>query len=136
MAETLEALIEREYETVQKEREKLLAEQAKIDEQLRALDRRLEAAANYKATLEGKFAAPQRKARASSARAPRGARGELRQRILDLLRKNPDGLVSRQIGDALPDSKNQLPNVLSQMKGEGLLTQAAGRKTPYRAAAS
>jgi hypothetical protein len=135
MAQTLEALIEREYETVEREREKLRAERAKIDEQLRALDRRLDAAANYKATLEGKFASPARKARASSGRAPRGARGELRQRILDLLRQNPDGLLASQIGDALPESKKQLPSVLSQMKGDGLLTQAAGRKTPYKAAA-
>jgi len=135
MAETLKTLIEREYETVEKERKELLERRGVIDEQLRALDRRLEAAANYTATLEGTFAAPRRKARASSGRAPRGARGELRQRILDLLRQNPAGLLSRQIGDALPDSKKQLGNLLSQMKGEGLLTQAAGRKTPYKAAA-
>ena len=60
MPQTLESLIEKEYDTVQKEREDLLAKRTEIDDKLRALDRRLDAAANYKATLEGKFVRPTR----------------------------------------------------------------------------
>ena len=95
MAQTLESLIEKEYETVQKEREALLARRAEIDDKLRALDRRLDAAANYKATLEGKFARPtrapsQRKA-ATGTRAPRGAGGEMQKKILAVVAQFPEG---------------------------------------------
>ena len=80
MPQTLESLIEKEYETVQKEREDLLARRAEIDDKLRALDRRLDAAANYKATLEGKFVRPtrapsQRKSRHRHPRSTRRRRG-------------------------------------------------------------
>ena len=107
MPQTLESLIEKEYETVQKAREDLLAKRAEIDDQLRALDRRLDAAANYKATLEGKFARPartgQRKPRApSTGRAPRGAGGELQKRILSVI---PNTLMARPPRSSTPNSK-------------------------------
>ena len=130
---TLETLIEREYETVRKEREDLLAKRTEIDQQLTALDRRLEAAANYKATLEGKFARPTqgaRKPRApSTGRAPRGARAELRGKIIALLQQHPEGLVANQITAAIPDKA--VPNLLSLMKKQGDITQDAKRGPWY-----
>ena len=78
MAQTLEALIEKEFQDVQKTREDLLAKKQEIDNQLRALDLRLQAAVNYRATLEGKFAQPVTRSRKqqtkTGTRAPRGAR--------------------------------------------------------------
>jgi hypothetical protein len=142
MAQTLEALIEREFEQVGKEREGLLAKRAEIDEQLRALDRRLEAATNYKATLEGKFTRPTqgpRKPRApSTGRAPRGARAELRKQIEELVRQFPEGLTAEGINSELQatdtKAKQKIANVLSLMKADGVLLQEA-RRGPYKIAA-
>ena len=143
MAQTLEALIEREFEQVGKERDDLLAKRAEIDEQLRALDRRLEAATNYKATLEGKFTRPTqtpRRPRApSTGRAPRGgARAELRKQIEELVRQFPEGLTAEGINSELQatdtKAKQKIANVLSLMKADGLLLQEA-RRGPYKIAA-
>ena len=51
-------LLERRHQAIAKEREDLLARRAEIDEQLSQLDIRIQAWANYKATLEGKFRPP------------------------------------------------------------------------------
>ena len=105
MTQTLESLIEKEYETVQKEREALLARRAEIDDKLRTLDRRLDAAANYKATLEGKFVRPtrapsQRKA-ATGTRAPRGAGGDMQKKILAVVQLFPQGATAEVINSEL-----------------------------------
>jgi Skp family chaperone for outer membrane proteins len=141
MAQTLESLIEREFEQVGKEREDLMAKRAEIDDALRALDRRLEAAANYKATLEGTFTrrTAERRPRArSSTRAPRGARAELRTRIIDLIKQFPDGLTAEGINNELqatdPKEKQKIANVLSLMKQDGQITQEQ-RRGPYKVAA-
>jgi hypothetical protein len=136
MAEPIIDLIEKEFEQVGKEREALLAKRTEIDDQLRALDIRLRAAANYKATLEGKFRDPaahaEPKARAPSTRARRGARGELRKKIIDLLRRG--SLNAKEINQELQASDKkatqQIANVLSSMKATGALTQEA-RGGPY-----
>jgi hypothetical protein len=134
-AAKLQSLIEKEYQEVQKAREELLAKRAEIDEQLEALDLRIRAAEIYRATLEGRFSPPAsaRKTRASSTRAPRGSREELKKQILDLLKQHPEGLVSNQITVALPRGAKQIPNVLSVMKKDGVLDQEA-RRGPYRVA--
>jgi cell division septum initiation protein DivIVA len=120
--EALLALLEKEYEAVQKEREKLLAERAEIDEQLRALDRRLDAAANYKATLEGKFTRPTRERKASAGTGTkRGSREATRQEIIKLLEQHPQGLMPNQITSVVTD--NAVPNLLSQMKKTGQIRQ-------------
>jgi hypothetical protein len=136
-APTLESLIEKEFQEVQKTREDLLAKRAEIDEQLKALDLRLTAAVNYKATLEGKFTSPsrERKARApSTGRAPRGSREQLKQQILDLIRKFPGGLTAEGINSELQTTdakeKQRIANVLSLMKKEGALSQPA-KRGPY-----
>ena len=135
---TMEAVIEREYETVQKERDDLIAERDKIDEQLRALDRRLEAAANYKATLEGKFARPTaatRKPRATTGRAPSGARAKLREQIDTLIQQFPKGLSGEGINAELQatdkKTKAAIAAVLTQMKADGRILQPGGRRTLY-----
>jgi hypothetical protein len=127
----LESVIEKEYQEVEKARKELLAKRAEIDEQLEALNLRILAAENYRATLEGRFSPPrERKPRATSTRAPRGSREELKKQIVDLLKQHPEGLVSNQITAAIPEGTKQIPNVLSLMKKEGLLHQEA-RRGPY-----
>jgi hypothetical protein len=139
MAEpTIKRVIEREFAEVQKSREDLLAKRAEIDDQLRALDRRLEAATNYKATLEGKFRTSfsERKTRAPSTRAPRGDRAKLKEKILDLLRQGE--LTAEAINSELqatePKEKQKIANVLSLMKQNGAITQEQ-RRGPYTIAA-
>ena len=132
---TMESVIEREYETVSKEREGLLARRAEIDDQLRALDRRLEAAANYKATLEGKFRAPTqgpRKTRApSTGRAPRGAGGELQKKILAVVQLFPQGATAEVINSELQatsaDAKKPIAAALFRMKKNNVLRQPKAR---------
>jgi hypothetical protein len=134
-AANLQSLIEKEYQDVQKAREELLAKRAQIDEQLEALDLRIRAAENYRATLEGRFSPParERKPAATSTRAPRGFREELKKQILDLLKQHPQGMVSNRITAAIPEGAKQIPNVLSVMKKEGLLDQET-KRGPYRVA--
>jgi hypothetical protein len=134
MAQTLEALIEREFEQVGKEREDLLVKRTEIDEQLRALERRLEAAANYRATLEGKFARPTRQAsqRKRSGRAPRGARGEMRAKIIELVRQGEltAAAIYAELEATDAIAKRPIDAALTQMKKDGTLKQ--GRvKGPY-----
>jgi hypothetical protein len=114
---------------------RLLAKRAEIDGQLEALDLRIRAAEIYRATREGRFSLPAsgRKTRASSTRAPRGSREQLKRQILDLLKQHPEGLVSNQICASLPEGAKQIPNVLSVMKKDGVLDQEA-RRGPYRIA--
>ena len=139
MAQTLEALIEKEFTEVQKAREDLLAKRAEIDKELADLDLRIRAAENYRATLEGKFVAPvpltagprSRKPRQEAApRAARGSREHVKNQIVQLLHEHSEGLVASQITDALADYAKQIPNILSLMKKEGAIHQDA-RRGPY-----
>jgi hypothetical protein len=142
MAQTLEALIEKEFTEVQKAKEDLLAKRAEIDQQIAALDLRIRAAENYRATLEGKFVAQQSlplgpKARMSrqqagsrAPRAPRGSREHIKNQIVELLTQHPEGLIAGQIIDQLTDYAKQLPNVLSLMKKDGVIHQEA-KRGPY-----
>jgi hypothetical protein len=137
VASTLEAVIEKEFQEVEKARQELLAKRKEIEEQLKALDLRLQAAINYRATLEGKFSAPrqERKSRESTgSRAPRGTRDRVKQRILELMKQHPEGLASDQISSALgateAKQKQQIANLLSLLKKDGALHQEA-RRGPY-----
>jgi hypothetical protein len=142
MAQTLEALIEKEFAEVQKAREELLAKREEIDQQLVALDRRLYAAETYKAVLEGKLPAAEPRTRkpreASGPRGRRGSREQLKSRIVDLVRQHPTGLAADQINQSLnatdPKQKQQIANVLSLLKKDGLLRQEH-RRGPYKASA-
>ena len=138
MAQNLEALIEKEFQEVQKTREDLLAKREEIDEQLKALDLRLRAAENYRATLEGHFTPPRSRTpripRATGVRAPRGSREQLKQQIRELIGKFPGGLTAEAINHELratdPKQKQKIANVLSLMKQEGAITQEQ-RRGPY-----
>ena len=136
MAEpTFETVIDKRFEDIQKRREDLLARRAEIEEELRAVEDEYRRVKNAQAALQGKWAPTgeprARKPRAASGpRAPRGARAELRTKIIELLKQHPTGLVSNQIAEKLPESVKQLPNVLSALKSEGLIQQK-GRRAPY-----
>jgi hypothetical protein len=139
MAQTLEALIEKEFTEVQKAREDILAKRAELDKQLAALDLRIRAVENYRATLEGKFAAPQAVQSGPRSRTPRqqagpraarGSREHVKNQIVQLLHEHPEGLFASQITDLLADYAKQIPNVLSLMKKEGAIHQDA-RRGPY-----
>jgi hypothetical protein len=133
MAQTLQALIEKELEQVQKEREDLLAKRQEIEQQLEGLDRRLLAAQNYQATLEGKLPLAESKARkpreSSGPRAPRGSREALKNQIVDHLKKHPEGLVTSQITAAFSEVQG-LGNLLSLLKKEERIRQDA-KRGPY-----
>ena len=137
MAQPLQSVIEKEFQEVGKARQELLAKRDEIEEQLKALDLRLQAAINYRATLEGKFSPPRRERKpreATGTRAPRGARDRVKQRILELMKQHPDGLVSDQIKTALgatdAKQKQQIANLLTLLKKDGALHQEA-RGSPY-----
>jgi hypothetical protein len=66
MAQTLEALVEKEFAEVQKAREELLAKRKEIDEQLLELEKRFNAAQTYKAMREGKLPPTDPRTRRSS----------------------------------------------------------------------
>ena len=142
MAQNMEAVIEKEFAEVQKAREELLAKREEIDQELLVLERRLYAAQTYQAALQGKLptAEPRtRKPRESSApRARRGSREQLKTQIVDLVRQHPTGLATDQINQSLnaTDSKQkqQIANVLSLLKKDGLLRQEQ-RRGPYTASA-
>jgi hypothetical protein len=132
---TPESVIEREFQEVEKTRESLLAKRAEIDEQLQQVEQRFTNLRNALAALEGKFTPPtrapsvKRRPRASSGdRAPRGSREQLKTRISDLLKQHPKGLVANQITTAIPGKG--VPNLLSLMKKEGMISQEA-RRGPY-----
>jgi hypothetical protein len=142
MAQTLEALIEKEFAEVQKAREALIAKREEIDQELLALDRRLYAAQTYQAALQGKLPTGEprtRKPREKSAqRGRRGSREQLKSQIVDLVRQHPTGLAADQINQSLnatdPKLKQQIANVLSLLKKDGLLRQEQ-RRGPYTASA-
>lgn len=135
MAKTFETFIAEERERINKEREGLLAKRAEIDQQIAASDRELAAITAYEQVKQGKaiqghLPLQARTRRASGVRAPRGAREEIKRKIIDLVREHPEGLVSSQIAEALPDYAKQIPNVLSILKKDGALHQEA-RRGPY-----
>ena len=66
----------------------------------------------------------------AGARAPRGSREELKNKITELLKQHSEGLVASQITTAIPEGTKQIPNVLSIMKKAGLIKQEA-RRGPY-----
>jgi hypothetical protein len=140
MAQNLEAEIERELAEAQKDREELLAKREEIDQQLLEVDLRVYAAQTYQAARHGKLpvAEPRtRKPRESSApRSRRGSREQLRTQIVDLVRQHPAGLVADQISQSLnatdPKQKQQIANVLSLLKKDGVLRQVQ-RRGPYTA---
>jgi hypothetical protein len=119
-----------------KQREDLLAKRAEIDEQIAEIDKELHAIHAYEQAKAGRGFRPQteRKPRAPSTRAPRGSREELKTKIIDVLKNHQEGLVSDQINQALgateQKEKQQIANVLSLMKKDGMLHQEA-RRGPY-----
>jgi hypothetical protein len=142
MAQNLEAAIEKEFAEVQKAREEILAKREELDKELVELDRRLYAAQTYQAALQGKLptAGPRtRTTRESSGpRARRGSREQLRTQIVDLVRQHASGLAADQINQSLnatdPKQKQQIANVLSLLKKDGLIRQDH-RRGPYTASA-
>jgi hypothetical protein len=142
MAQTLEALIEKEFAEVQKAREELLAKREEIDEQLLVLERRLYAAQTYQAALQGKLSAAEPRTRkpreAAGPRGRRGSREQLKSQIVDLVRQHPEGLAADQINQSLkagdPKQRQQIANLLSLLKKDGILRQGQ-RRGPYTASA-
>jgi hypothetical protein len=137
MAEpTLETLVESRFEDIQKRREELLAKRAKIDEQLHAVEDEYHRVKIASDALAGKFKAvsAERKLRAPSTRATRGARGELREKIRDLIRQFPEGITAKGINTELQAtdkaSKQRIANLLTLMLKDGSLERPQARG-PY-----
>ena len=120
-----------------KQREELFAKREEIDQQIDAIDRELAAITAYEQVKRGKPLQKER-TRSPSTRAPRGARAEIRAKILDFLKDLSEGATAEAINAELqatdPKEKQKIANVLSLMKGEGLLSQEA-RHGPYKVAA-
>lgn len=134
MAEqTFETFIAKERERLQKVREDALAKRAEIDDTIAATDRELAAIAAYEATKQGKTVGvkPARAPRGTTARAPKGARSELRQQILDLLASNPEGMFAEQIYKGLgatdKKGKQAIANLLVRMKADNAVYQPQKR---------
>jgi (p)ppGpp synthase/HD superfamily hydrolase len=142
MAQDFQDYVEKEFAEVQKARGELLAKRKEIDEQLLELENRLDAAQTYKAMRERKLRAPESRTRrtreAPAARGRRGSREQLKGQIVDLVRQHPQGLAADQINRSLnvtdPKQKQQVANVLSLLKKDGVLRQEQ-RRGPYTASA-
>jgi chromosome segregation ATPase len=138
MAEpTLETMFDKRFADIQKRREDLLAKRTEIEEQLHAVEDEYQRVKTAQEALAGKFKATpaERKPRATSTRAPRGARAELRQKLYDLIGQFPEGLTAEGINSELqatdPKEKQKIANVLSLMVKDRVLTWG-GRRQPYR----
>jgi hypothetical protein len=139
MAKTFEQFVEEERARLTKTREECLAKRQEIDEEIAAVDRELDAIAAYEQVKRGKASTLSQQPRArrtSGARAPRGSREHLKNQIIELVSKHPEGLVSDQINRSLnitdPKQKQQLATVLALLKKEGALHQEQ-RRGPYTA---
>src|SRR5688572_30049122 len=94
-SDTFESYIEREHERLSKEREEALAQREEAEQKLKSIDRQIRAMQVYRDTLEGKGE------RRTTSRRKGGCRGEKRQSILDLIKKNPDGMSRGDIIKAM-----------------------------------
>jgi hypothetical protein len=136
----LETVLEKRFANIEKRREDLLARRAELDEQLHDVEDEYQRVKTAQEALAGKFRVTptERRPRAASGRrAPRGARAELREKIVNLIKGDSDGLTAEGINSALEahdkKAKQQIANVLSSMKADGVLTQEA-RRGPYKLA--
>jgi hypothetical protein len=140
MAEpTFETLLEKTFADIKKRREDLRAQKTQIEQELAACERDYRRYQTAHEALEGRFdqltKAPRQTRESTGSRAKRGSRDALKEQVVELLRRHPNGLRSGEIADALPDGAKQLPNVLSLMKSDGVLTQEQ-RRGPYKLAAA
>ena len=134
---TMEAVIEREYETVSKEREDLLARRAEIDDKLRALDRRLKPQRTTRPRWKGSLAPTQ--ARANPAHPPPAAlhaaqAGRCRRRSSPSSRIFPQGATAEVINSELQATplkrRSPIAAALFRMKKNNVLHQPKPRG-PY-----
>jgi hypothetical protein len=130
------------FDQAEKRLKDLQAERDALDVKIREAEQLHTNIRNAQAALQGKWApsttaSKERKPRAPSTRAPRGARAELRNQITELLRNSPQGLTAEGINSELQASskneKQRIANVLSAMKREGLIVWD-GRRSPYKLA--
>ena len=106
MAKTFEQFIGEERARLQKVREDSLAKRKELDEQIAAVDRELQAITAYEQVKLGKAPGVTQEPKArrtAGARAPRGSREELKNKITELLKQHSEGLVASQITTAIPE---------------------------------
>src|SRR4051794_30447116 len=129
MPDTFEAMIQKERERLTKLREDAQARLEEINEEIAAIDREFEAIEAYERVKAGKAQKAGGPEQSGRQRARKGAR---QQELLDLIKRNPDGLTRREILDELGfkgDKKAEASasNALNGMKKRGQL-RSEGRR--------
>jgi len=139
MVATFEDLMASERERLTKEREEIFNQQQVLEDKLSAIKRELDAIDAYDAVKKGKAATStasqgDRRPRGPAKGTKRTDGGGRRAAVLDLIRRNPQGLTAGEISEQLnatdKTGKQAVANALSVMKGEGLITQAQ-KRGPY-----
>lgn len=92
-ADTFEAFIDKERARLKERREEVIAKRSELDNELQSIERELHAIETYERAKSGK--APRGSGRAG--RRGTGRRGEKRQKVLDLIKRHPNGLSRKDI---------------------------------------
>jgi hypothetical protein len=117
-------LINKERDRLTKQREDALARRAKIDDELKSIDRELAAIAAYEAARSAKTAKRKPGARA--------ARGTVQTSVLEIIQKVPQGIARGDIvatmgTGATKASEQSISNALSALKKAGRITSKDGK---------
>ena len=106
--DTFETLMAKERERLTKKREDIAARQQKLDDELAAVDRELDAIQAYEDVKAGKVST---KRRPSS-----GARGEKRKKVLECVTGKGNGLTRAEIIEELGAKGNKAAEQSSAMR--------------------
>ncbi|NKC11539.1 MAG: hypothetical protein GKR94_04835 [Gammaproteobacteria bacterium] len=127
---TFADFVENEKERLATERERILAEQIGLQEQINEIDRELAAITAYEATKAGKTASPA---------AGRGRRGSgVRTRLLSLIGERTGGISRAEILESLGMKGNKakeqsVSNALAALKRGDQITNSDGKYYPAEA---
>ena len=131
---TLQDAMTAEREQVTRELEELAARRKELDEEETALQRRLTAAQNYFATLEGKFDAPTAARPQRAPSGPRAPRGSVQDALLAVIKEHsPNGGLDRahilELQRVKGDKKGEqrISNALANLKKAGKIGQNDGK---------
>jgi hypothetical protein len=123
MSEKLDAVMKEEEELLTKAHKTAKARLQEITKQVADIERKIKAIKDYKQATSGKA---QKGTDTKESGRPRAPKGENRQKLLDLIKRNPDGLSRREILEQLglrgdKQSEASISNTLNSLKKKGEL---------------
>lgn len=133
-ADSFETFIENERARLTGRREEVIAKRSELDNELRSIERELDAIVAYERAKTGK--GPRI---AGTGRRGGGRRGEKRRRVLELIRQHPTGLSRKDIllnlgakGDR--SAEQSVSNSLAALKKAKQVSSREGKYIPQRGA--